>query len=463
MKILFLGAEGTPYVKVGGLGDVAGALPQALRQLGLDVKLFLPRYGTVDPGRWKLKKVLDNFPVWMDWRREECQLLAAENGHDYFIENAYFFGSRGSVYGHDDDAERFVLFCRAALEACRISGWWPDVVHAHDWHSAAAIRMLWASSPRPAMVFTIHNLAHQGLFVPSKWPLIGVYDGRGPLNLMQQALYSTDVITTVSPTYAEEIKRHEYGFGLDWMLRERSHRLVGIVNGIDTDVWNPETDPELPARFSMQDLRGKAACKAALQRQMGLAERPDAPLIGVVSRLDDQKGIRLIVDSLGDLVALTNAQLIVLGSGYGPYEDAFRRATHYHGDRIANWIGFNASFAHLVYAASDIFLMPSSFEPCGISQMIAMRYGTLPVARSTGGLVDTVLDRSHPDGTGYMFSHFEKGAMLWALGRALRDYYHRESWEEAMRRAMSRDFSWDRSAQHYGQVYHWARELAHGG
>ncbi|MGE0488637.1 MAG: glycogen synthase [Vulcanimicrobiota bacterium] len=460
MKILFLAAEATPFIKVGGLGDVAGALPAALRRRGLDVRLICPRYGTIEPGRWGLTRVLDNFPVQMDWRREECQLLGAPDGQSFFLENQYFFGSRSQAYGENDDPERFVLFARAAIEACRYLNWWPDVIHAHDWHSAAAVRIHWAAKPRSGLVFTIHNIAHQGMCANSKWPLLGVYNAMGHLNLMEQAIYAADVITTVSPTYANEIRTREYGFGLDSILWQRSDRLVGILNGIDTESWNPATDEELVGNYDAGHLRGKARCKAHLQKKMGLAVNPDVPLIGVVSRLDDQKGISLIVDSLGDILALTNAQLMVLGSGHDAYENAFRRATHHHPDRIANYIGFHAGLAREVYAGSDIFLMPSSFEPCGLSQLIAMRYGTLPVVRATGGLVDTVRDRVHEDGVGYLFGPYDKGSMLGGLGRALRDYWERGSWEAAMRRAMSLDFSWDRSAARYEEIYQWAVDVS---
>lgn len=459
MKVLFLSAEATPYVKVGGLGDVAGALPQALRQQGADVKVMLPRYGSIDPGQYAMNIAMGDFSVSMDWRREVCQLWAANNT-DFFVENQHFFGSRSKAYGYDDDPERFVLFARAALEACRLSGWDPDVIHAHDWHSAAAIRLNWSAYQRSGLVFTIHNMAHQGMCSHSKWPLLGVYDAVGNLNLMEQAIYAADVVTTVSPTYAHEIQRSEYGFGLDGLLRQRDQRLVGIVNGIDTEVWNPATDPHIPARYDRYHLEGKRRCKMELQRRQGLRVDPDVPLIGVVSRLDDQKGIDLIVQSLGDLWAFSNAQFMVLGSGHKEYENAFRSATYYHGDRMANWIGFNNEMSHMVYAASDIFLMPSSFEPCGISQMIAMRYGGLPVVRSTGGLVDTVPDRSQHDGVGYRFDRYDKGDMLHALSRALRDYRNQGDWQEAVRVAMSRDFSWTRSARRYIEVYHWACQLA---
>lgn len=459
MKVLFLAAEATPYVKVGGLGDVAGALPHALRQHGLDVKLMVPRYGSIDPGRYQMTVAMHDFAVPMDWRREVCQLWAANNT-DFFVENHHFFGSRSSAYGHDDDPERFVLFARAALEACRLSNWTPDIIHAHDWHSAAAIRLQWAAPKRAGLVFTIHNMAHQGVCSNSKWPLLGVYDAHGHLNLMEQAIYAADLVSTVSPTYAHEIQRPEYGFGLDGLLRARDSRLLGIVNGIDTGVWNPATDRILPARYDLRNLEGKRRCKMELQRRQGLRVDPDVPLIGVVSRLDDQKGIHLIVESLGDLYAFSQAQFMVLGSGHPPYENAFREATWRHGDRFANWIGFNNDLSHLVYAASDIFLMPSNFEPCGISQMIAMRYGALPVVRSTGGLVDTVPDRSQPHGLGYRFDHYDKHSMLHALSRALRDYYDRGAWHQGVQRAMSQDFSWDRSARRYVEAYAWACELA---
>ena len=459
MKVLFLAAEATPYIKVGGLGDVAGALPQALRQLGADVKLMLPRHGSIDVQKYGMNRAMDNFPVQMDWRHEACQLMAANN-HDFFIENDRFFGSRFKAYGYDDDPTRYVLFARAALEACRLSGWTPDIVHAHDWHSAAAIRLQWSAHNRAGLVFTIHNMAHQGMCANSNWPLLGVYDAHGYLNLMEQAIYAADVVTTVSPTYAHEIQRKEYGFGLDGLLRQRDERLVGIVNGIDMDIWNPATDPLIPARYDVHHLEGKRKCKMELQRRQGLEVNPDVPLIGVVSRLDDQKGIDLIVQSLGDLWAFSDCQFMVLGSGHEPYENAFRAATYHHGDRMANWIGFNNEVSHLVYAASDIFLMPSSFEPCGISQMIAMRYGGLPVVRSTGGLVDTVPDVSQEGGVGYRFDAYDKGAMLHAVARALRGYQDRRRWQHTVQRAMSRDFSWNTSARRYAEVYHWARQLS---
>lgn len=420
---------------------------------------MMPRYGSIDPGRWRLEKALDNFAVPMDWHAEESQLWKAPEGEVYFVENQRFFGSRGQAYGESDDAERFIYFARSALEACRQWGWMPDVIHAHDWHSAAAIRLHWAAPQRAALVFTIHNIAHQGLVRSTKWPLLGVYDAVGPLNLMEQAIYAADVVTTVSPTYAREIRTSEYGFGLEGVLREKGERAVGILNGLDIESWNPATDPALASPFSAQDPLGKAECKRALQEQVGLPQRSDVPLLGVVSRLDSQKGIRLILDALPELLSLTSCQIMFLGSGYHQYENEIHRWTAHHGDRVASFIGFHGELSRRVYAGSDIFLMPSSFEPCGLSQLIAMRYGALPVARATGGLVDTIRNRIEDGWTGYLFGPFEKGALLAAIGRALVDYRDSHLWTDAVRRAMSQDFSWERSAARYEEVFHWALEV----
>lgn len=459
MKVLFLAAEATPWIKVGGLGDVAGALPKALRDRGMDVRLMMPRYFTIDPQANKLEKVLGNFPVTMSWHHEECQILADEARQCFFVENDYYFGSRDKAYGYRDDPERFVLFARAALEACRRLGWYPDVIHAHDWHSAAAVRLHWAAPERAALVFTIHNIAHQGYVSNSKWPLLGVYDAAGPLNLMEQAVYAADVVTTVSPTYSQEIRTAEYGFGLEEILRYKGDRVVGILNGLDYDSWNPKTDPAIAKNFSADEPLGKIECKRALQEQVGLPQRTDVPLIGVVSRLDSQKGIRLILDALPELVTHTNAQIMFLGSGSTQYENEIHSWTANHGDRVASFIGFNGTLARQIYAGSDFFLMPSSFEPCGLSQLMAMRYGSLPIARATGGLADTIINRIEEDWTGYLFGPYEKGAMLGAISRALQDFPDSGLWTAAVKRAMSQDFSWHRSAARYEEVFHWALEV----
>ncbi len=459
MKVLFLVSEAVPYVKVGGLGDVAGALPEALRRAGVEVRVVMPRYGLLDPQALGLRQIRDNFPVEMDWRREACQLWEDPRTGVWFVENQYFFGSRHMVYGNADEVEQFVLFCRAALEACRLEGWIPDVVHGHDWPTAAAIRLHWAAPGRAGLVFTVHNLAHQGAQRPNGWPLLGVYDGRGPLNLMQQALFCADAITTVSPTYAREIQTPDFGFGLDGQLRERSDRLVGILNGLDLAAWDPATDPALPQNYGPDDPAGKQACKQALQREMGLPVQ-DVPLIGVVSRLDFQKGVDLVVQGLDEILATTSAQLVILGSGDQGLEDALRRASAAHPTRVATWLGFSAPLSRRIYAGSDLFLMPSLFEPCGLSQMIAMRYGSLPVARATGGLVDTIVDCNQPEGFGYLFGPYRWEAMVQTLARALVDHADPRSWGAARNRAMTQDFSWDRAARSYLEVYRRSMVLA---
>ena len=462
MKVLFLAAEATPWIKVGGLGDVAGALPAALRERGMDVRLMMPRHGKIDPGKYELRKVLDNFPVPMDYHSEECLILRDDKRDAYFVENQRFFGSRAEAYGESDDAERFILFARAALESCRRMGWYPDVVHAHDWHSAAAIRLHWASPDRAALVFTIHNMAHQGLVRGTKWPLLGVYDAVGPLNLMEQAIYAADLVTTVSPTYSQEIRTKEYGFGLQQNLRDKGSRVVGIINGIDTVSWDPSTDQSIAANYSAADPVGKLECKRALQEEVGLPQRSDVPLLGLVSRLDSQKGIRLVLDALPELMSLTSAQVMFLGSGYRQYENEIHRWTAHHGDRVGSFIGFNGDLARRVYAGSDMFLMPSNFEPCGLSQLLAMRYGSLPIARSTGGLADTIKNRIEHDWNGYLFGPFTKNALLPAIGRALNDYRDPQLWTDAVRRAMSEDFGWAQSAARYEEIFNWALEVRGG-
>lgn len=453
MKVLFLAAEAVPYVKVGGLGDVAGALPGALRRQGVEVRLMMPRYGLLDPHKLGLRQRLGNFPVTMDWRREECQLWENPKTGDLFIENQYFFGSRFQVYGCGDEVEQFVLFCRAALEACRREGWEPDIIHAHDWHTAAAIRLAWAASHRPGLVFTIHNMAHQGNQRPDGWPLLGVYDGRGPMNLMDQAIYCADKVTTVSPTYAQEICQPQYGFGLDGLLRSKGQNLVGIVNGLDTASYDPQHDPCLAANYSAKDLSGKKVCKRHLLERFGLPV-DEAPLLGVVSRLDFQKGMDLVLQSIYDIMTYSDFKLVILGSGDKDLESAVNWAAGRYPQRVACYIGFNSSLARTVYAGSDMFLMPSLFEPCGLSQMIAMRYGTLPIARATGGLVDTIKDNFHGRGTGYLFGEYSVEALLTALGKAQEHYvYCPELWHNTQVRAMESDFSWARSAAKYKELY----------
>lgn len=457
MKVLFLAAEATPFIKVGGLGDVAGTLPKALRELGVDVRLCVPRYYKIDPHKHQLKTLVEYAHLEYAWVHEGFQVLSTPDEKTWFIENERFFGSRTDAYGYSDDGERFVSFARAALQTCAHLGWYPDVIHAHDWHSAAAVRIHWASKSRAGLVFTIHNLAHQGLLASSQWPLLGVYDGRDHLNLMEQAIWSSDVITTVSPTYAKEILTPDFSFGLDGILRQRQHRLVGILNGLDQEEFNPETDPDIAENYKAGYIGGKGNCKLELQKRFGLEPNLQKPLLGLVSRLDGQKGISLALDSVDSIMAWTNAQIFFLGSGNSDYEKRIQKLSWKYPGRVANFIGFQTVLARQVYAASDMFLMPSKFEPCGLSQLIAMRYGALPIVRHTGGLADTVLDCSYPEGRGFVFSDYSAGAFRQAVSRAFDAYWNRDRWKGAMYRAMTYDSSWYQAAVKYTQVYEWAR------
>ena len=456
MKVLFLAAEAVPYVKVGGLGDVAGSLPQALRQRGHDVRLVMPAYGLLDREKLGMKRLLDSFTVNMDWRHETCQLWYNPKTGDRFVTNSYFFDSRRQVYGCGDEVEQFVLFCRAALEACRLEGWEPDIIHANDWHTAAAIRLAWALPKHPGLVFTIHNMAHQGNQAPRSWPLLGVYDGQTDMNLMQQAIYSADMVTTVSPTYAKEIVGPEGGFGLDGDLRAKGDRLVGVLNGLDVESFDPAHDKDITATYSPKDLLGKAQCKKAFQKEVGLEVNAKAPLVGMVSRLDHQKGIDLVLQAIDDIIKYSNAQVYVLGSGDGNLENEVRLMSYRHKGRVANFIGYNGKLARKVYAATDIFLMPSSFEPCGLSQLIAMRYGSVPVVHAVGGLADTVFDvrTDKVNGCGYLFREYSPESMKNALFAAFDAYEkHPELWEKYMLTGMKRNFSWDKAAAEYEKVY----------
>lgn len=455
MRILYLSAEAMPYVKVGGLGDVAGALPAALRAKGHDVRLMMPAYGLLDRNKLGLKKKIDSFNVQMDWRNETCQMWTNPKTGDCFITNYYFFDNRFQVYGSGDEVAQFVLFCRAALEACRLDGWEPDIIHANDWHTAAAIRLAWAQEKRPGLVFTIHNMAHQGNQYPDGWALLGVYDGKGSMNLMQQAIYCADVVSTVSPTYAREIVTREGGCGLEGDLRNKGDRLRGVLNGLDTISYDPATDRSLAANYSKSDWSNKALCKRYLQDEMGLEANPNAPLIGMVSRLDSQKGIELVIQVMDRIADYSDAQILILGSGDRAYEVNIEQIAARHRGRIACYIGFDGNLARQVYAGSDIFLMPSLFEPCGLSQLIAMRYGTLPVARATGGLRDTIVDmRSVYGGCGYLFGNYDKEEMMYTLFEcAFKDYRDKHKWNEAIGRAMSRDFSWSTAAAGYEELY----------
>jgi starch synthase len=477
LKILMMAAEMVPFAKTGGLADVVGALPKALRALGHDVRVAIPRYGRIDQARFGLERVTEPYQVPLDDEPVEATLMAASvpaDGGDlpvYMVDNPHYFDREG-IYMYDDDADRFIFFCRAVLEGARQLGWAPDVIHCHDWHTAIVpnwLKTIYKGDPffaHTACVYTIHNLAYQGIFGYRVLEIAGV-DELGfiahpdlphlndVVDFMGRGIYYADIVNTVSETYAQEILRPEYGEGLDPILRDRRDRLYGVLNGIDTALNDPAGDPYIAAPFDATNLAGKVACKQDLQREAGLPQFRTTPLIGAISRLADQKGFDLIDLIIEPLLRNHDVQVIVVGTGDQRYHDRFQELRARFPRKLAVFLTFNATLAQKIYAGADIFLMPSRFEPCGLGQMIALRYGTIPVVRATGGLADTVrdYDPATGEGNGFSFQPYDSMALFAALIRALETYRHRGIWQQLMVRAMSADHSWAISALRYVELY----------
>ena len=472
LRVLMVASEAVPFVKTGGLADVTSALSVAIGQLGHQVTLALPRYREVgDVGRSMGQRVIALGPEVYEVELFETELVGRVRVHLLDCPALY---DREGVYGkdgaeHPDNPARFGVLVKAALEFARKDGRTPSIVHAHDWQAAlAAVYLALDDAPpaRPASVLTIHNLAYQGRFPPACLTMVGL-DGhpevgaamahRAEVSLLKGGIVYADAVTTVSPQYAKEIVGPELGRGLDSVLRARADGVSGILNGIDLSVWNPQTDPYLPAPFSRDDLGGKAASKQAVLERYGFAT--DAvtlgrPLIGIVSRMVPQKGLDLLAEIAQDLPTL-RATLVVLGTGMAEYENLWRRLAVRWPGCIGARIGFDEELAHLIEAGADMFLMPSRFEPCGLNQMYSLRYGTVPVVRATGGLADTVepFDRAASRGTGFTFAKYSGAALLTALREALEAFGDRPAWRELQLRGMARDHSWDVSAREYVKVY----------
>jgi len=476
LKILFLSAEVAPFAKAGGLADVCGSLPKALSALGHDVRVVMPAFAPVEAALQSGKLGVHSHPLTLQVPMGTGPVTAGvleatlPGSHVpiYFIAERHSFGDRPFFYGYKDDPARFAFFSRAALDLIIAAlGWRPDLVHAHDWHTAPAVTWLATagqSDPRYAglpTLFTIHNLRHQGNAPWQIFEYLGLLSHRlaeerfGEVNFMARGIYHATKISTVSPTYAREIMTYEGGSGLDKLLRHRHLDVHGILNGIDYDVWNPSSDRHLKAPFDAGTLEARKANKHALQLRAGLPQRDDVPLVAMVSRLDGQKGL----DITGHVLHLLmnsyagEAQCVVLGSGAAHYEDMLRHLAGFHNDKMTAFLGFEPELAPLIYGGSDIFLMPSLFEPCGLGQMIAMRYGCVPVVRATGGLADTV----RPGVTGFTFTNYSAEDFWNTLQEALY-IWHRdpESWRAIQQLAMTSDFSWANSARAYQQVYEWA-------
>lgn len=474
MQVVFASAEAAPFVKTGGLGDVAGSLPRALVAAGADVIVMVPKYGTIPSEYTDRMEHVADFYVSLGWQNEYCGLerLVIDGVTYLFIDNERYF-KRDYPYGFFDDGERFAFFSKAVTESLQHlpEGFQCDVLHCNDWHTALApvfLREFYQGLPlyeRVKTVFSIHNIAFQGQYADTILnDILGMAhipnaarqlrcDERS-INYMQGALDYSDAITTVSPSYAWEIQTPEYGEGLDGILRRRSNVLSGILNGIDTDAWNPATDPMIHANYSAADMSGKKACKAALQEELGLEVRDDRPLMVMVTRLTRQKGMDLVTYAL-DRILSGGVQVAVLGTG--DYEEPMRYFANKYPGTCAARITFDNALSHRMYAGADMFLMPSLFEPCGLSQMIAMRYGTLPVVRETGGLRDTVAPYNQftGEGTGFTFANFNGDEMGDAVFRGARLYWDdHAAWDHLVQNAMAADFSWVRSADEYMNLYH---------
>lgn len=470
MNILFATSEAVPLAKTGGLADVAGALPKALNACGADVRIVMPKYEEIPESYLLEFRLIAEFQVRFGWRNQYCGLLSAQiDGVTYYlIDNEFYFKRRG-LYGYGDDAERFVFFCFAVMEAVRYMSFHPQIVHCHDWQTGLIpflLRTRYAFDPAwsyAKSVFTIHNLKYQGLFsMDLIKELTGAGDDmfvpdklefHGAASCMKGGLVYADKLTTVSGTYAQEIQTPYFGEGLDAMLRYRSSDLVGIVNGIDEELFDPMNDAALHTPYRNSSSR-KRKNKVELQREMGLTESADIPLIGIVSRLVEQKGFDLIAAVLEELLQ-EEVQLVVLGAGERKYEELFRDAANRHPQQAALWLGYSDSMARRIYAGSDLFAMPSKFEPCGLSQLIALRYRSVPVVRETGGLKDTVqaYNEYTGEGNGFSFANYNAHEFLFSLKRALSVYRQEEEWKRIVENGARADYSWSSSAKAYMNVY----------
>ncbi len=475
MKILFASFECLPFFKSGGLGDVAGSLPSYIKAPQYDIRVILPKLSAI-PERYKAQMAfIRSFDVPLGWRKQYCGLFMMKLGGItyYFLDNEYYF-RRMQVYGEFDDGERIAFFSKAVVEAIQyLPNFMPDVLHCNDWHTALSpvfLREFYRDMPgynRIKTVFTIHNLKFQGQFsdfifhdicgltgTPAEHQMIS---GSG-VNFMAGGVHYADRITTVSPSYADEICTEYYGEHMDGLFRERKPVLSGILNGIDYNEYDPEKDEFIPSTYSASDLSGKAKDKAAFQKAHGLRKSKDTPMLSIISRLTEQKGFDLVTYILPHL-AERGVQLVILGVGERQYEDAFRWYAGKYPKQFCFLDTFNVSLSHEIYAASDLFIMPSRFEPCGLSQMMAMRYGTLPVVRETGGLRDSVqpYNKYTGEGTGFSFANFNAHELLACIDSAIEIYKKKpDDWNRLINNAMSADFSWTASAKKYRQLY---REL----
>ncbi len=472
MRVAILASEAIPYSKTGGLADVAGALPKALYQIGVDALLITPLY-LQTKGSDTGHLAMDDLDV--DWRGRiyRAKVFYSEaNGSPTFLIDAPEYFHRSSIYGFREDYERFAFFNHAALALLKRIGAPPDIVHLNDWHCGfAAVEIAhlryWDSYWRNTRtVFSIHNLAYQGAFDAGELWQMGfgsdfernAFMFNGAASALKAGLAVSDMLSTVSRRYSYEIQQTENGYGLDWLLRQRSQRLIGITNGVDYDVWNPETDNVLPAHFNQWNLDGKAECKRALLSHFLLPVNTEHPVFAIVTRLTSQKGFELIQQVAGELLE-TGAYFVALGSGDRSYEDFLQKLRDYAPSQVGIFKGYNEDLAHLIEAGADMFLMPSKFEPCGLNQMYSLRYGTVPIVRAVGGLDDTVenFDRVNGKGNGFKFANFSGEKLLEKIYEAIFAYAEPETWRKIQNNGMSVDNSWQNAAKNYVQLYQMTR------
>ena len=475
MRVLFVASEAGPFIKSGGLGDVAGALPKALAQKGADVRVVIPKYKEIN---WEVKDKL-RFNKWFNvgvgYREEFCGVWECfYNGVTYYVLDNEKYFNRDGLYGFYDDAERFAFFDRAVLDMIRVVDWQPDLIHCNDWQTGMLPVLLNFQYKRNDMfywnikcVYSIHNIAFQGVFDPQILPELFGFDMElynntslkfdTGVSFMKGGLYYSDIITTVSNSYANEIQTPEYGERLDGVLRDRSYALRGITNGIDYDEFNPKTDKFIKQNYDINSIKNKVINKTELQKELGLTVDENIPMMAMVTRLTHQKGLDLLVN-ISDRLLQQNVQLVVLGTGDKHYEDHFKWLDYRYGNKVSANIRFDNALANKIYASCDLFLMPSLFEPCGLGQLIALRYGSIPIVRETGGLKDTVTAYNEytEDGNGFSFENYNADDLYNVIQYALWIYKDKKKWNNLIRQAMKSDNSWNKSAEIYLNMY---REL----
>jgi starch synthase len=476
LKVLFVVSEAVPYAKTGGLADVAGTLPYALIELGVDVKVLMPYYGQIQEKQIPVEAAAEDLEAWWGDEPLSFEVLTPAEGTApfYFVVRDEFF-ERRQLYGtprgdYCDNLERFSFFCSTLPSFCKALDFTPDIIHCHDWQASLAavyLKNRWTGEEGLAgarSLLTIHNLAYQGLFAKNKFPLLGLdwslfsIDGLefyDKINLLKGGIVFADAINTVSRGYSQEIQTPEYGYGLEGVLRTRSEALFGIVNGVDYDDWNPENDKLIAATYGPKDLKGKEKNKAALMEAYNLDRKlAKAPLLGIISRLADQKGFDLVAEVLPQLMA-QQAMVVILGTGEEKYHELLTAQAKKYPGQLGVKIAFDNRLAHLIEAGSDMFLMPSRYEPCGLNQLYSMKYGTVPVVRATGGLMDTVtpVDKAKGSGTGFLFTEYSAAAFQKALDQALEAYKDKKLWKTIMLNGMNEDFSWSASARAYLSLY----------